>query len=81
MTGSSPMVTLELFTVGGPLRWMYLLEGSGTMPGDLESQFVSGASQTVYINGRFTVVSQSSRVARVTDFSVARLTEPCPVSR
>lgn len=75
------MVTLEVLTIGGPLRWVYLLEGSGTMPGHLESQFASGASQTVYINGRFTVISQSSRVARVTDFSVGRLTEPCPVSR
>jgi hypothetical protein len=61
--------------------WRYRLTGRGTAPSDLSTKFDAGTPQVLYINGWFAPVNPASPAeVNVTDFSVMRITEPCPMT-
>jgi hypothetical protein len=61
--------------------WRYRLAGPGTAPSDLGTQFAAGRPQVLYIYGWFAPINPlSPSEISVTDYSVMRITEPCPMT-
>ena len=61
--------------------WRYRLAGPGTAPSDLGAQFAAGTPQVLYIYGWFAPINPlSPSEISVTDYSVMRITEPCPMT-
>jgi hypothetical protein len=73
------VLTLELRSVQGGIRTFdYVLVGPGTAPSDLAAQYAAGSQQTLFLQGTFAEPSPQS--VTVTNFSVIRTTEPCPLT-
>ena len=81
-SSTDPVLTLEIRQADQSTKmWRYRLVGRGTVPSDLGSQFAAGTPQVVYINGWFAPVSPASPTeVSIADFSVMRITEPCPMT-
>jgi hypothetical protein len=76
------VLTLEIRLADQSTKiWRYRLTGRGSVPSDLSTQFAAGTPQVVYINGWFAPVNTASpSELTITDFSVVRITEPCPMT-
>lgn len=60
----------------------YRLAGSGTAPSDLGTQFTAGTPQVLAVRGWFAPPNPATpRDVTVTDYSVTRMKEPCPVTQ
>lgn len=77
------VLTLELRSVNQTTNsFRYRLAGSGTTPSDLGTQFTAGTPQVLFIRGWFAPPNPAiPREVTVMDYSVTRMTEPCPVSQ
>ena len=60
----------------------YRLIGNGTTPSDLGTQFTAGTPQVLAIRGWFAPPNPATpREVTVMDYSVTRMSEPCPVTQ
>jgi len=77
------VLTLELRSVNQTTNaFRYRLAGNGTTPSDLGTQFSAGTPQVLFVRGWFAPPSPATpREVTVTDYSVTRTTEPCPVTQ
>jgi hypothetical protein len=77
------VLTLELRGVNQTTTsFRYRLTGSGTTPSDLGTQFTAGTPQVLAVRGWFAPPNPATpRDVTVTDYSVTRMTEPCPVTQ
>ena len=77
------VLTLELRSVNQTTNsFRYRLTGSGTTPSDLGTQFAAGTPQVLAVRGWFAPPNPATpRDVSVTDYSVTRMTEPCPVTQ
>jgi hypothetical protein len=77
------VLTLELRGANQTTNsFRYRLTGSGSTPADLGTQFTAGTPQVLFIRGWFVPPDPATpRDVTVTDYSVTRMTEPCPVTQ
>lgn len=77
------VLTLELRSVNQTTNsFRYRLAGSGTTPSDVGTQFTAGTPQVLAVRGWFAPPNPAApRDVTVTDYSVTRMTEPCPVTQ
>ena len=77
------VLTLELRGVNQTTNaFRYRLVGSGTTPSDLGMQFTAGTPEVLAVRGWFAPPNSAApREVTVTDYSITRMTEPCPVTQ